>query len=85
MGKGCPRTFDPELYRRPNVIERCVGWLKGCRSAATRHEKLAVNFAAMVQLAFLRQYLWTLSPSDTAKVRPNRVALQLTGRRCKRD
>ena len=65
MGKGCPRTFDPELYRRRNVIERCVGWLKGCRSIATRHEKLAINFAAMVKLALLKQYLRILRPSDT--------------------
>ena len=64
MGKGCPRTFNPDLYRRRNAIERCVGWLKGCRSVATRHDKLAVNYAAMVQLAFLRQYLRTLRPSD---------------------
>ncbi len=66
MGKGCPRAFDPDLYRRRNAIERCVGWLKGCRSIATRHEKLAVNFAVnfavMVKLAFLRQYLRTLRP-----------------------
>ena len=35
MGKGCPRSFDPERYRRRNAIERCVGGLKGCRSIAT--------------------------------------------------
>ena len=64
MGQGCPRLFDPDLYRRRNAIERCVGWRKGCRSIATRHEKLAINFAAMVQLAFPRQYLRTLRPSD---------------------
>ena len=64
MGKGCPRRFDPDRYRRRNVIERCVGWLKGCRSIATRHEKLAVNFGAMLKLAFRRQYLPTLRPSD---------------------
>ena len=64
MGKGCSRAFDPERYRRRNAIERCVGWLKGCRSIATRHEKLAVNFATMVKLAFLRHYLRTLRPSD---------------------
>ena len=29
-----------------------------------RHEKLAVNFAAMVKLAFLRQYLRVLEPLD---------------------
>jgi transposase len=62
MGQGCPRTFDTDLYRRRNAIERCVGWLKGCRSLATRHEKLALNFAVMVTLAFLRQYLRTLRP-----------------------
>ena len=62
MGKGCPRGFDPDLYRRRNAIERCVGWLKGCRSIATCHEKLTINFAAMVKLAFLRQYLRTLKP-----------------------
>ncbi len=64
MGKGCPRTFNPDLYRRRNAIERSVGWLKGCRSIATRHEKLAINFAAMVKLAFLKQYLRVLRPSD---------------------
>ncbi len=63
MGKGCPRTFDPDRHRKRNAIERCVGWLKGCRSIATRHEKLAVTFTAMVKLALLRQYLRTLRPS----------------------
>lgn len=64
MGKGCPRSFDPGRYRQRNAIERCVGWLKGCRSVTARHEKLAVNSAAIEQLAFLRQYLRTLRPSD---------------------
>ena len=64
MGRGCSCAFDPDLYRRRNAVEPCVGWLKGCRSVASRHEKLAVNFAAMVQLAFLRHYLRTLRPSD---------------------
>ena len=64
MGKGCPLSFDPDLYRKRNAIERCVGGLKGCRSIATRHEKLAVNFAAMLKLAFLKQYLRTLRPPD---------------------
>jgi len=64
MGQGCTRSFDPDLYSRRNVIERCVGWLKGCRSIATRHGKLAVHFAAMAKLAFLRQNLRTIRPSD---------------------
>lgn len=49
MGKGCPRRFDPDLCRRRNAIERCVGWLKGGRSIATRHERLAVNFGPMLK------------------------------------
>jgi transposase len=64
MGKGCPRAFDPDLYRRRNAIGRCVGWLKSCRSVATRHEKLADNFATMVKLAFLRQGLRVPEPLD---------------------
>jgi transposase len=64
MGKGCSRAFDPERYRRCQVIERCVGWLKGRGSIATRHETLAINFSAMVKLAFLRQYLRAIRPSD---------------------
>jgi transposase len=56
--------FDPDLSRRRNAIERCVGWLKGCRSIATRHETQAISFAAMVTLASLKQYLQSPKPSD---------------------
>ena len=55
---------DPDTYRRRNAVERAVGWLKGCRSAATRQDKLATSFLAMIKLALLRQYLRTLRPSD---------------------
>ncbi len=55
---------DPDTYRRRNAVGRAVGWLKGCRSIATRHDKLAVSFLAMLKLAFLRQYLRVLRPSD---------------------
>jgi transposase len=47
--------FDREAYRRRNVVERCVAWLKESRRLATRHEKLAVNFLAMVKLAMIRR------------------------------
>jgi transposase len=49
--------FDKEAYRRRNVVERCVSWLKENRRLATRHEKLAVNFLAMVKLAMIRRCL----------------------------
>ena len=51
------REFDREAYRGRNVIERCVGWLKRARRIATRFEKLALSFLAMLQLAILGRYL----------------------------
>ncbi len=47
----------PRFYRDRNVIERCIGWLKECRSVATRYEKLAVNYLQLVKLAFIERYL----------------------------
>jgi transposase len=55
---------DPAAYRKRNAAERCVGWLKGCRSVGTRFDKLAVNFLAMVKLACVRLLLQRLRPSD---------------------
>ena len=55
--RGHPPKFDRDAYRRRNVIERCVGWLKECRRVATRFEKLAVNFLAVIKVAILQRYL----------------------------
>lgn len=49
--------FDKSLYRNRNVVERCIGWLKECRRIATRYEKLAVTYLAMLKLAMIEQYL----------------------------
>lgn len=57
--------FDKVMYRRRNVVERCIGWLKERRRLATRFEKLAENFLAMVKLAMLERLLKALLP-DTA-------------------
>jgi transposase len=57
-------SLDKPLYRQRNVIERCVGWLKECRRIATRFEKLAVNYLAMLRLAMIQRYLRILF-SDT--------------------
>ncbi len=54
--------FDRDTHRRRNVVERCVGWLKGDRRLGTRHEKLAVNFLAFAQLAVIRLCLNKLHP-----------------------
>lgn len=49
--------FDRELYRERNVVERCLGWLKECRRVATRYEKLAIHFLAMVKIAMIRRLM----------------------------
>ncbi|HEX8324322.1 MAG TPA: transposase [Tepidisphaeraceae bacterium] len=49
--------FDARAYRGRNVVERCVGRLKHCHRIASRFEKLAVNFEAMVTLAMITIYL----------------------------
>ena len=53
---GRPPKFESKVYRRRNVIERCIGWLKQARRIATRFEKLAVNFLSMLKLAMLQRY-----------------------------
>jgi transposase len=55
--KGRPLKFDRVAYRRRNVIERAVGWLKECRRLATRFEKLATQFHAMLKLAMIEQHM----------------------------
>lgn len=49
-------SFDRLQYRRRNVIERAVGWLKNLRRIASRSEKLAVNYQAMITIALIARY-----------------------------
>lgn len=55
--KGGCRTFDPQAYGLRNSVERCVAWIKECRRVATRFEKLAVNYLAIVKLSFIQRLL----------------------------
>jgi transposase len=48
------------------VIERLIGWLKECRRLATRYEKYAQCYLAMVKLAFIRRCFRKLEFSNTA-------------------
>ncbi|MER8032067.1 transposase, partial [Streptomyces bauhiniae] len=43
--------------RRRNVIERCFSRLKQNRALATRYDKRAIHYQAMVTLACLRLWL----------------------------
>ena len=54
-------AFDRDIYRRRNVVERCIGWLKEFRRIATRFDKLAISFLAMVKLAMILCYLRALA------------------------
>ena len=51
-------------YRGRNVVERCIGWLKWCRRIATRYEKLAESYLAMVKLAMIQRCNRILEPSN---------------------
>lgn len=54
------RAFDRPLYRERNRVERAIGRLKQHRRLATRFEKLARRYAAMVTIALIR--LWLTYP-----------------------
>lgn len=58
--------YDRAAYRERNVVERTIGHLKEHRRVATRHEKLARSFLAMVKLAFVVRYLRLLESRDKA-------------------
>jgi transposase len=58
---GGHRVFDRGKYRQRSVVEQCLGWLKECRRVLTRFEKLAVNYLAVVKLAFVERYLRLLT------------------------
>ncbi len=49
--------FDKAGYKRRSIVEQTIGWLKECRRVATRFEKLAINFLAMMKLAMIQRTL----------------------------
>ena len=46
-----PQTYDQELYKQRNLIERFFNKLKHFRRVATRYDKLLANFLGFVKLA----------------------------------
>jgi transposase len=53
---GRPVIFDQAIYARRNAVERCIDRLKQWRGVATRYEKRAVNYRAMLILALPRRH-----------------------------
>lgn len=49
--------FDKSIYRTRNVVERCFNRLKQFRRIATRYEKNAENYLAMLTLASIQLWL----------------------------
>jgi len=62
---GRPVTYNKNYYRHRNVVERLVGWLKEHRTLATRYEKLAVNYLAMIHVACISRYLTLLAATHS--------------------
>ncbi len=50
-------TFDRAAYRERNVVERTINRLKQFRRVATRYEKRAANYLAMVTIAVILLWL----------------------------
>jgi transposase len=49
--------FDRAAYRERNRVERTIGRLKQFRAVATRYEKLAAHYHALLTLACIRLWL----------------------------
>ena len=44
-------SFNKQHYRKRNIVERLINRLKQFRRIATRYEKRATNFSAMITVA----------------------------------
>ncbi len=52
-----PRSYDADLYKERNLIERFFNKLKQFRRVATRYDKLLANFMGFVKLAAIAIWL----------------------------
>ena len=50
-------TFDKSQYRERNRVERCLNRLKQYRRIATRYEKKAQNYQALLTIASIMMWL----------------------------
>src|SRR5919199_693888 len=57
-------NFDRAAYRRRNLVERLINRLKQFRRIATRYEKRAANYLAMVHIGSI--LIWIKPFADTA-------------------
>ena len=59
-----PICFSPYLYKARNLVERFFNKIKHFRRIATRYDKLAANYMAMIKLASIR--IWLRAYESTA-------------------
>lgn len=51
------KRFAKKLYKKRNIVERVIGWLKEYRRVATRYDKNIECYLAMIKIASIRLIL----------------------------
>ena len=71
-------AFSPFLYRYRNLVERFFNKLKHFRAIATRYEKHAANYLALVKLAAARIWMHLYESGDLERnpISPDRIRLR---------
>jgi transposase len=57
LRRGRLPAFDRETYKHRNTVERCINRLKQWRGIATRYEKTATIYLAVLHIAGI--FLWS--------------------------
>jgi transposase len=57
MNRPAGPTFERDAYRERNRVERLINRLKQFRRIATRYEKRAANYLAMITIAAILLWL----------------------------